>query len=105
MSSGIGVQIIVSEPWDFTSAEGDNKFSGKILESVHDNNVGMRNLIKVKSPFHLSNLFVEYVITVPRQKGNNKNINVYYISEEVIRSGDFWINIENEICFIAIGSM
>ena len=104
MLLGRTVQIIVAEPWDFTSPEGDNKFSGQIIQSI-SKDVGTINLIKIYSPFAINNLIVKYVVTVPRQRIDTTQINIYHVPEDIIRMDNFWELLESNTSFIAIGSI
>jgi hypothetical protein len=91
--------IIIIHYSIIVSAEGNNKFSGKIIA-----NDGDKNLVKVDSPFVLKNLEIFHVITIPRQKGNFNNVNIYYIPDEFVGNFDDVDKIIEKLTFIAIGS-
>jgi hypothetical protein len=97
------VLIMVGEPWDFTSKDGDNRFIGKIINCIKESNED-RYLIEVNNPFILKNKMVNYVATQTRNTQYPENINMYYIPDELINNFSNLESIRDYLVFIAIGS-
>ena len=107
------IMILIAEPWDFSSTDGNNKFSGKIVEkTMFDRNYGKRNpnleeayLIKVNAPFFTDGLKVNYVVAEYRNKQvDSKGFNLYYLPDELVGQFMNLDNIINKLKFIIIGS-
>lgn len=95
------VIISVGEPWDFSSEDGENRFLGRIIKHNGEKDE-LRYLIKVNKPFQSKNILVRYVVTQTRNMP--KNINIYYIPDELINSFDDLNSIKDKLVFVAIGS-
>lgn len=99
------VKIVVAEPWDFTSEEGDNVFSGKVSE-ITSMNSNEAYLIKCSFPFVLNNIIVKYVVATYRNKKvDSKVVNIAYIPDEAIDQFSNLGSIINEMKFIMIGRL
>lgn len=96
------VKIIVSEPWNFASSEGDNIFSAKIYDKAKSS-LGEVYLLKVKIPFIIDNLLIKWIVISKRDKHNS--VNVYNICDKDIASFKNIDTIKNRLKFIIIGSV
>ena len=65
MKSNDEVRVLVGEPWDFSSPEGDNLFSGRII-NVMSTRFGEALIIKVRRPFTIDGSEVSYLLAMHR---------------------------------------
>jgi hypothetical protein len=99
------VTIDVAEPWDFTSSEGDNIFSG-IISDYATSSTGEVYLIKNNKSFFLNGKKVNYVVATYRNKKiNDKALNLAYIPDEAITDFKNFDTIKDKLEFIIIGSI
>lgn len=99
------VRIIVSEPWNFSSPEGDNKFSGIVCESTNFS-LGEAYLIKNNFPFILNGNKVSYVVAMFRNKEvDAKSMNIAYIPDENKAQFKQLDDIKDKLKFLIIGSL
>ena len=99
------VKVIVSEPWDFTSLEGDNEFSGIVHEYINSS-FGEAYLIKNNVPFMLNGIKVSFVVAVYRNKNiDAKSLNIAYIPDDIISQFKQLDVIKDKLKFIIIGSL
>ncbi|MDA8212703.1 MAG: hypothetical protein M0021_12610 [Clostridia bacterium] len=97
------VKIVVSEPWDFNSPEGDNIFTGVIIDQTNSS-LGEAYLMKVSSTFQVNGISVSNVVVVPR--GNNpKAVNVYYIPDDLLPRFSDIKTITEKLRFIIVGTI
>ena len=82
------LKIIVSEPWNFISSDGDNLFYCTI---VNLNKTDRRELYlaKTESHFELDNRKIAFVILQKRDYQNNNHYNIY------VFRGDYDVNLFN----------
>lgn len=108
------VTIIVAEPWDFTTPEGDNKFSGTVLNKTIFNRMKSKSkprydnafLLKVNVPFVIDNLTVNYIVAEYRNKEVRlENFNMYYIPDAYINQFETLDTVIDKLKFIIIGSI
>ena len=99
------VTIKVAEPWDFTSPEGDNIFSGVVSEYINSVN-GEAYLIKNNRTFILNGISVNYVVAMYRNKSIDcKNVNIAYIPDDLVNQFKKLESIKDKLKFIIIGSL
>lgn len=108
------ITIIISEPWGFTTPEGNNKFSATVLNKTTFNRTKNKNkpvyqdafLLKVNVPFVIDNLNVNYVMAEYRNKEVSlKSFNIYFIPDEYISQFKTLDTIIDKLKFIIIGSI
>lgn len=63
-------KIIVSEPWDFESVDGENIINGSIVNNL--NNICL--VFKTNNTISIDNLSGEYLILFPRSKESFANL-------------------------------
>ena len=99
------VKILVSEPWDFTSPEGNNIFTGVVIDST--NSVfGETYLIKINKPFVMNGLSINYIVVIYRNKDkDSRNLNIAYIPDDVVDQFRKLEEIKDKLKFIIIGSL
>ncbi|ATW25276.1 hypothetical protein [Candidatus Formimonas warabiya] len=99
------VKLIVAEPWNFTSPEGDNKFSGVVCEYTNSNS-GEAYLIKNNVPFVHNGAKVSYVVAMYRNKDvSDKNMNIAYIPDNLTHQFNQFDTIFDKLQFVIIGSI
>jgi hypothetical protein len=101
MDFGDKITIIVGEPWDFTSSEGDNIFSGTFINSIVFNS-SMISLVKVNHPFILNGSIINYVVLTPRGK---INVDIGHIPDDCVSEFEQFGKIKECLQFIMIGSI
>lgn len=99
------VTIKVAEPWDFTSPEGDNIFSGVVFDYINSVN-GEAFLIKNNRSFILNGASVNYVVAMYRNKSIDcKNLNIAYMPDDIVKHFKELDNVKDKLKFIIIGSL
>lgn len=99
------VKIKVSEPWDFTSPEGNNIFSG-VVSDYTNSVLGEAYLIKNNKTFILNGMSVNYIVAVYRNKGiDSRNLNIAYIPDDVVNQFKRLERIRDKLKFIIVGSL
>ncbi len=84
MKDGDKVKVSVGEPWDFSSPEGDNQFSGQIMKMLNSKK-GEALLIKVNKPFSMSDGLVSYVLAFRRHRTSEwKSVTVCDVPKDVL---------------------
>jgi hypothetical protein len=96
------IKIIVSEPWDFSSPEGDNVFSGKIQDQIKTS-FGELYLLRVSTPFQFKTSLINWIAISRRD--NHNSVNVYHINEKDVVSFKDVESIKDKLQFIIIGSI
>jgi ribosomal protein L19 len=99
------VTIKVAEPWNFTSQEGDNIFSGVVIDYTNSVN-GEAFLIKNHNTFIVSGTSVNYIVAMYRNKSIDcKKLNIAYIPDDSINQFKKLDIIKDKLKFIIIGSL
>lgn len=97
------LMITVSEPWDFSSSDGDNIFACTIIE-INKNNKESIYLARTNSAFKINEVIVNYVVLQSRDK-SNKNFNIYYINDNELDKFQDIYKCLDKLNFIIIGSL
>lgn len=96
--------IVVAEPWNFVSSEGDNRFAGTIINFT-ETTYGDTYLIKVNSPFIFNGQKIGYVVAVYRNRAINlKGLNISIIPDDIVEKFNDFNSIKDYLKFIIIGS-
>jgi hypothetical protein len=95
------IVILVAEPWDFTSTEGNNIFSGTIIDNLNFNHDEV-SLVKVNQPFTIDEIIINYVVITNRHK---PHVNIGYIPDNYVHLFKQFDSIKERIKFIMIGSL
>jgi hypothetical protein len=99
------VTIKVAEPWDFTSQEGDNIFTGVVIDYTNSVN-GEAFLIKNRNTFIVSGKNINYVVAMYRNKSIDcRNLNIAYIPDDIINQFKKLDTIKDKLKFIIVGSL
>lgn len=99
------VTIKVAEPWDFSSPEGNNIFSGVVLDYTNSLN-GDAYLIKINRTFILNGTSINYVAAIYRDKHkDNRMLNIAAIPDEIVNQFGKIDSISDKLKFIIIGSV
>lgn len=99
------VSIKVAEPWNFSSPEGNNIFSGVVLDYTNSLNGGAY-LIKTNKTFILNGISVNYVTAIYRDKHkDNRMLNIAAIPEGIVNQFRKIDSISDKLKFIIIGSV
>lgn len=96
------VKVIVSEPWNFSSSDGENIFKCRIID-YNKYNDEIIYLADVSSKFNIDDKEINKIVLQPRNKNNN-DYNIYYINEDYTKVFNSE-NIINNLRFIMIGSI
>jgi hypothetical protein len=62
----ISIKIIVSDPWDFVTAEGSGPFRAQIIKTTKEESGRLRALIKLDTPIMFDKLTYEYLVAENR---------------------------------------
>lgn len=97
------IKFIVSEPWDFSSSDGDNLFYCTILKTRKNEHVNMY-LAKANSKFSVGNVLVNYLVLEHRNKDSN-DFNIYCIKDANIDKFCTLALDQMDLKFIIIGTL
>ncbi len=98
------IKIIISEPWDFVSPEGDNKLIGSIHSLLNSTDGRERFIIRVQVPFLYNNYIIDYLVATKRHNEDTKQYNFHYSPNELANANSFE-KIKDKLDFILIGSI
>jgi hypothetical protein len=99
------LKIIVAEPWNFSSSDGDNLFYCTII-NLNKTDKRELYLARTHSHFEINNNKVDFVILQKRDYQNNNHYNIYIFKDNYdinLFSGDK--DIGEKMDFKIIGSV
>ena len=98
---------MVSEPWDYSGADGTNKISGKIIRRIGNRCLVFQSLV----PVNIGNLFGDLFVLYPRYEGDTFQDRLAEIPANVglLLTNDYDVIDENQLernsRFVIIGSL
>jgi len=70
MEIGDRVKVVVSDPWDFVSPDGDNAVAGRLIRVLRTR-LGEALLIETSKPFVVHEREVSYLLALHRHMGES----------------------------------
>lgn len=105
MTTNQRIKVIVAEPWDFASSEGNNVFTATIMRHIYFADKEAY-LLRVEIPFELTGQLVRYAVATSRdQLSDLARVNIAYIPDECVDRFDHLSEVEWAMEFVIIGLM